>query len=338
MHAQKASLRISAGYGFVIPHNPEMWVYLEHHVPSFGIDWNHETDGSKIWQEAFLRPEWGLTADYFDLRTSTLGSAFGMLLYTDLPLNKTRKLWLKMAAGLGYLSNPYSVLDNEKNNAIGSHINAALQLRLSTHTFNWLNANWRAYISLTHFSNGAVKMPNLGINLPAIGLLVNLKAPQEKDIKLSKPKIDHNLSIWTGASAGVKEMLPMGSPSFGIANLFVTLAKRVSAKSSIGLSIDGEYNFGNAWSLEKRELAPSSRILNTQIGLAGMWKLHFGKIGFIFEMGSEIYSKYKEDGHIFNRYSLTYSLNQRLDFFAGLRAHFAKADHVETGLIYKFTL
>ena len=65
--------------------------------------------------------------------------------------------------GLGFVQRIYNVETNQLNNAIGSHVNALVDFRLdfSYHS----DRNEISFgTEMLHLSNGAIKLPNLGLN------------------------------------------------------------------------------------------------------------------------------------------------------------------------------
>ena len=79
------------------------------------------------------------------------------------------KIYFFLGSGVSYLSKHYTE-DNYRNFAIGSHFNVHIN-------FGWdfiiyqkspllINMQFR----WNHFSNGAIKMPNTGLNIPSLHL------------------------------------------------------------------------------------------------------------------------------------------------------------------------
>ena len=81
--------------------------------------------------------------------------------------NKNIQLWLKGGVGIAWLTKHYDAIDNPTNNVIASSINncstISLRLKIKMNPKN----NLVLGSSFTHSSTGDVRMPNLGINIPA---------------------------------------------------------------------------------------------------------------------------------------------------------------------------
>ena len=99
--------------------------------------------------------------------------------------------------------------ENYKNDVIGSHINAAVQLnfesryKLSQHLF--INFN----VGITHFSNGSFRTPNLGINNPSVnGGFTYALHPPVTFIHSERLPYDRNIQLDVLYAAGVKGFFP----------------------------------------------------------------------------------------------------------------------------------
>src|SRR5206468_1854438 len=112
-------------------------------------------------------PQTGLSYIHLDFANENiLGQADALVGFINFPFIRKPKFQFSLhySSGLGYLSNRFNRVENYKDLITGSHINAAIQLiaetryRISKKIF--LNLNY----GLTHFSDGAYHVPNLGIN------------------------------------------------------------------------------------------------------------------------------------------------------------------------------
>src|SRR5690606_31608786 len=71
--------------------------------------------------------------------------------------------YFRAATGLSFSSRIYHPVDNRANNAIGSVINSADQFRLGIDLKPSDQVHFTIGLTLTHYSNTAAKLPNLGV-------------------------------------------------------------------------------------------------------------------------------------------------------------------------------
>lgn len=118
-------------YGFMINHHLEMKIFNAH-FPSFEINLGKETYGRERWQALYGYPFIGISYWYSQMGNSTfLGSANAVFPYVNYPLirNTKHELNFRVGLGLAYLTKRFDRLENYKYIAIGSHVNAAINLQ-----------------------------------------------------------------------------------------------------------------------------------------------------------------------------------------------------------------
>lgn len=90
----------------------------------------------------------------------------------DIPLFRKKRsaLHYSFGTGLAYLTKPFDRLDNFKNNAIGGHWNNSVDMKLDYE--HQLGSKLKLHLGfgLAHYSNGARRLPNLGLNIPLLYL------------------------------------------------------------------------------------------------------------------------------------------------------------------------
>ena len=157
-------------YGFLIAHHVEMEIY-NRHFPSFEFSISQASYGKRQWESFYNYPVMGVT--YYNAwlgNSRDIGQAHAVFPFISFPLQKNNKheLNFRMGAGLAYLTKKFDRLTNYKYNAIGSHVNAAVNLMVE---YRWKPLDYlqlSAGVQLMHFSNGSVKTPNFGLNIPAV--------------------------------------------------------------------------------------------------------------------------------------------------------------------------
>lgn len=321
--------------GVILPHHPNMKYLVTGHIPGVELDLSFSTDSSKSWYHAYNFPTWGMSLTGYNLQSPHLGYAAALRAFYDLPLTRNRALGLKLGIGVAYVEKPFDLDENFHNSAIGSHANVAIGINFYGRVKLSQNLEFKPGIGIHHFSNGAITIPNAGINLAMLRLQLaysshGFNTPQ----RIEKPFEKTKITLFAGTSFGVKQIPPIGSKRYGVANLFATAQKRVSEKSTFGLELGINYNS----SLQHREVglekASENAADNIRPFLSGQYQLNFDPVAVRFQVGSYLFPRFDADGMIFLRYHLVYNFN-RWQAFIGLKSHYAKADNGELGIAYK---
>lgn len=140
------------------------------------------TGGKKYWQFAHGYPQMGLSFTYRNLGNDAVyGHAFSLLPYLEFNAvkSKTGTLQVKHGTGLAYMTKAYNAVANPQNTLIGSRLVATSILDIGYRLY--LNKSWdaKAGVLLHHYSNGAFKLPNLGMNTASVYAGLSY-APQRK--------------------------------------------------------------------------------------------------------------------------------------------------------------
>jgi len=162
-------------YGRIIKHSPKIRFQIPDHTFGAGLHFQYQTYGKEEWEQHQGYPLMGMSLQYFNFGDAeVLGHAVSI--YPNITLKIVdRPKWMvhfRVGSGLAWLNRTYHHLDNPGNNSIGSQLNNTTGFRLVLGVP--MSSYWTAFIggSFTHFSNGAIQMPNLGINVPALSASV----------------------------------------------------------------------------------------------------------------------------------------------------------------------
>jgi len=191
-------------------------------------------------------------------------------------------------------------------------------------------------IGITHFSNGAVKMPNRGINIPSINLGLNYYLHEKQFLKpetaiQNKSKNEFKIiGNW-----GIKEIYQSFGNKYMAYSLSGNCFRNFSTKRKLGIGLDIFYDTSNKKRLEEEGTIISNdfEIIKPGINIGHEWEI--SKLTIVFQIGSYLYTKDKNDGYIYDRLALQYDLKEHLFINVSLKTHFAKADFVEWGIGYK---
>jgi len=320
-------------YGFIWQHRPSLMEVIDDNIHIFDISLAKQTSGEKSWQQLYNYPVYGFGYYFVNLgNPEELGLASAIFSYYDFPLLRKTKsaLSLKLSAGLGYL--------NEGNIAIGSNFNLYFDASIR-HKF-WIGKYFKIVsgIGMTHFSNGAIDMPNLGLNLFAakIGVQYHLKSQPIEFIKHTLPKIEKKNALSILLAAGIKEKKPIGGKKYNVRTLSITYLRRVGHR----LNVTG--GFDTFYDETLYDIINNSSSLNITQSDIMQYSIHSGietilnKLIISIQLGTYIFTNYTDDGIIFQRVGLKYLITKNILANVTLKTNAGIADFIEWGLIYRF--
>jgi hypothetical protein len=276
-----------------------------------------------------------------------LGKAGALFPYIDFPLisGERASLAFRAGSGFGWVEKPFDRLENPKNIAIGSRSNITFSFML--HGKFDLPGRWgvSAGLSFDHFSNMAVRMPNLGINLPsaqfgiyrgvgkARGLDEGVKSEEKDPFEDMTGKLRGSVI----GGAGVKGVAPPDGRLFPAVSFMGSLGQRVTAKSMLGGGMDLEWNASlrevivdDGGDSEELPLTHEGRV-----GLKAAYTLVIDRLRLIGQWGVYLHNAHETEGPFYHRFGVRYDIDRWI-INGTLKTHFAKADHFEFGLGYRF--
>lgn len=331
-------LKTTYHYGFIAPHKPMINEIIKGHTQITEISFYKNTTGKRQWEQYFNYPKIGLSAMIINTgNKESLGMAYGLFPYVEYPLNQWKITWnLKFGYGVGFIQKPFDRVSNYKNLAIGSHFNALIFFNSNWSYQVSKNINTSLGLSLTHFSNGSLKRPNLGINLLSVnyGVGYHFGATQTKTVfnGINKEK------KWEGSivlSAGTKEIPPIGGKKYFVSSFSYSLLKTVTNKSSFGIGTDLFYNTSLEPLVIKVQNEDKGKISRFRLGFNGTYALTMGKLSLLFQVGGYAYTVYKDNGYIYSKLGSRYKVTDKLFLNLALKTHFAVADFIEYGIGYQ---
>lgn len=308
------------------------------------IGW--QSVGKQPWQVAYRYPSYGIGFNLSTFETEVLGVPAALFFFTNFPqINSKRfNLNLDVNFGLSYGINPYDKISNPRNFSTGSTVNAffGIYLEQSFH----IDKKFDITISegLTHYSNGAMGYPNLGLNVfPTIKIGIrDCHAVPEKLNKGLKPQFNRNwqFNIYVG---GGRKTLFNANTFYHELVFSPSIYYRVGYKRRIGIAYDIIYNeaITGIWTradekgtelITQAALFSHEFIINrfTILTQAGVYvdNLPFDK---------DVFHRFDKDC-IISRLGIGYYLTPWARLVLNLKAHYIKAEYIETGIIFDINL
>jgi len=335
---------ISPGRGFVVPHRPELRGLVSSHSTTFFAGFWKDTryaSKPKHWHGLYGYPQWGIEAYYSDLgNRRALGHQFAAITFIKVPSKRLSGERIAASAiwgiGAGYNTRVWDLGENPKGIALGSHFNVCLAAGYLIDVKLRERLHLETGVRFTHFSNGAIRLPNLGTNnLSAqVGLRYGFRRAMAASelAETPPPSIPKNNEYRVHATVGMKQNLPPGGPNFMVYNLAGEYTRRLGYKHGLLLRADGWFNTASA-ALLQGETESLDRI---QAGLAVGYRRHFGAATFDIQMGAYVFTRYQGNGAFYHRFQLAHRLSEDWSASLGLTTHWARAHHPEIGLYHRF--
>lgn len=310
---------------------------------AFSLKFSTQTLGKKYWEQMYNYPNYGAgvyVADFFN--PEEIGVPIALYGFFDAPFKRWDKLTFNYEIGFGatFHWKAFNPITNKYNVVIGAGESFLIDAGLNLEYLLYQRITICGGFSLTHFSNGALKKPNFGINTiaPKVGIKYNF---YDKPIFIKQENqafAPHNEWL-VSAFGGLKNVIfdsaniailekyeGVDFPVLGISTLF---NRQVSYKSKLGIGATFTYNGAvNAQAaVENNDLEP----LQGQIGdkvlvsVYPSYELVINKASIILQPAVYIYRK-----KLLNQSPI---FHQRI----GLKYHFTDLLFVGITLVdYKF--
>lgn len=334
-------LDINYFYGSILRHNKDISHLIKGHPDGLIVSYNRQTFGDKRWQQAYNYPDWGFSFIYHNPHNSVLGENYGLHGHYNFYFFK-RSLLFRAGSGISYISNPFDLESNFKNNAYGS--------RLLNSTYFLINYNKKnifkgfgiqAGLTFIHYSNANVKAPNSSTNTLAFNIGVQYELDQKTNAKIFKKDsyekykepIKFNLMLRGGINES--DYLGLGQQPFGVVSTY--LDKRLSFLSSIQVGTEVFFAKFLEKQIEYLSVAfPNNGVDGdadtTRVGIFVGHELHINKIAFLTQIGYYAYYPSDYEGRVYFRTGLNYYFHKNIFGAVTLKSHGAKAEAVEFGI------
>lgn len=359
----KNQLSLSAFYdnGYVIPTNvfvrgTNINSALIDDYQSITFKLTSRTAGESFWERLCNYPEWGIGVkiiDFYD--RNEIGMPIAIFGTLEAPFLRVSKFSFNYELGFGLTFNwkAFNPITNQYNVAIGAGqaFMSTAGLNLTYETEYHLDVI--AGVNFSHYSNGAIKLPNFGINAfgPKVGVKYNFfDRPKyvKKPIPAFKSRNEWTIStffaiknlIFDSVNIDILEKYEgVFFPVFGVSGLY---NRQISHFSKIGVGMTFNFNESiNAQiQIQNNELEDIDGpfLDKLQLSIYPSYELCIDKISIQLQPAFYIYRKeYKNQSPVFHqRINLKYQITDNI--FAGitLRDYSFHADFVEWTLGYKF--
>lgn len=321
--------------GFLAAHSSSMGHLAKEHAFGAELSVLYQTKGKKKWHQAYKFPTIGLTAFASTVgNREVLGTYYGIFSFINLPLIKKKRFSFsaKIAAGLGYTDKVYEPISNYENVAISTKLNARITMGLDArYTFN---KNYVSFgIDASHFSNSAIKVPNLGINMPFLSLAYGRKLNNFDGEVQTEEKKEKYWEYGTLGIVSVKETFPTGGKKYPVYGLNFYGRRFFNANTGMEVSLDF---ISKQAIIDYHKDIPKTQLEILQIGTFVGFILPFDHLHLVTGMGIYLKDKYQPEDFLYHRVGMRYVFENGININFVLKSHWARADYTEFGIGYSF--
>jgi len=224
---------------------------------SYSLRFAKQTTGNQLWQQIYLYPSFGLGIySAFFINTKKLGNPVALYGFFNAPFLRHNRWSLNYELGLGLTTNwnSYNPVGNPNNIAISADKTVYIDAGVSLKYLLSKRLAFSIGYGFTHFSNGALKLPNKGLNTEATKISLSYSLNDGSSHFYSQPIpiftgfYEWILSGYGGArnvlyqGTGVNQATGMKGVNYAVYGLSNTINRQISYKSKIGLGITMEFN------------------------------------------------------------------------------------------------
>lgn len=323
--------------GYLAPHRAIMDHLPNERVFAGELSFFVELQDTNSWAKYYDKPRIGITGFFNQTgNRDILGHIFGAYAFGELPFFRTKHLALnaRVGTGIAYVTKVFDQLENPKNNAVSSHLNGTVVLGMNLRYENKLNS-FAVGAEMSHFSNGAAKLPNLGLNYPFLSLsygrIINDLKPRAKEKIVTSNGLPWQLGV--NGIFSWKEVFPVTGKKYPIYGLNVFTRKIFNPKFGVELALDGIYKSTIKDYLPEFMKKPMDEI---QVGLFAGYVLSFDRLTTLVGMGGYLRDKYLPEDRYYHRLGIRYQFKSNLQLGWTLKANWGKADYWEWSIGYVF--
>ena len=331
--------------GLVAPHHSSMLYFVEEFVGGIEVNYGRSLFSKDSWESYFNYPEIGVGLYYGSFGNKDIyGSGIAVFPYINHVMKRTPRFTLqnKVALGLGYATKPYDRKSNPYNSVVSTHFNAYIGLAFVADYRIQERFSLNFTTSLTHFSNGATKKPNHGINTltSSIGAKYHFNPnPTPQYHKIKAPKSNQQEMMIIG-SLGRSQSANYNNNKYWNAGININYLWHLTEKKAIGIGYDQIYSESIPFTWIDFNQDQSQTTFSTSDYLVSSvfasYNVFLGKTIIFLNLGAYIHTGIKPSQPIYPRLGIRQMLTNNLLASFGVKASFFSSEFLEFGLGYRF--
>lgn len=253
--------------------------------------------------------------------------------------NHIPRLYWGTGVGVGYSTKKWDMENNHQSPVLSTHFNACLTLHLQGVLFSTAFHQLNLGLRITHLSNGATVIPNLGTNNIQLGLSYFPKmglSSQDRCVLAILMSYHKNLGFNYFQSVGTQQVYQPNGRNYVVHVGRFQFSKRVKENYRITLGTDLFYKPAIAQLRNKNLHETTEPNQLWQVGITAGIETVYGHTTLGIEQGYYLITAWKGNGMLYHRFGLRRQIGNTKKWSVGLHlfTHFAKADHIECALGY----
>jgi hypothetical protein len=301
--------------------------------------------GNKRWEHDQRYMKWGVNFLFTTLgNQKVLGNAVGILPCMEFNNHQWKRVSTHFGLGIGaaYVPQSFSIPDNYTNIAVSSKINGAVSFRFVSKVRLTPILHLNAGFGFTHFSNGAFKLPNLGVNtftlITGISIgKINHKLPSRKIIRDSlRVANNKKWKPFVFMNTGFKEVYPVLGKKYVVLTASMGYYKWLLPRAMAGGQVDIFHDTAIRHHFRSDENKNNDNSNIIQLGLSLFMEYKINRFSIPLQLGAYVYDEFKSNGRIYTRIGTRYRITEKLLISFLLKSHYAKADYFEGGLGWRW--
>lgn len=343
----KLGVEASFHTGEIFKHTPNFQPSIT--GPSYAADVSvfKQTDGSKAWQRKLHYPEIGGGLFLvFHHNHDTLGHGLAAYMFWKywLVRSKVVDFTLKTSAGITYSTKHYNAESNPYDNVLGAALNVFVQLRVD---LEWKIAPQFRLVTaaaFSHYSDCAIKLPNLGINTPT-GMIGLIYYPGNKPLNVQRDSFDrhphYQNELYARTTVGFLDVTKfvndrshlMESTSIGYSR-YINITNKLSGGLTMEFNFGEPYIYVNTLEVQNKRLKKAASELSVHLSD----EILIGRVAMHMEAGAYLYHTYRMPLPVYFRIGgacylpeIGKSKRSQLFVMGLMKAHGSTAQLAETG-------
>lgn len=358
---KRSALAFSAGaeYGIILPTNIHLQNYDRLAYKGYTGKILKQTLGKQEWEKLFNYPQYGIGFFAYDfLDNKQMGSPFAIYGIYNAKIKQWGKLkWYHdINFGISFNSIPFSNEKNYINTSVSTQTNMFISLGTGLYYEIGRHFDLGLNVKFNHLSNGAIRIPNKGLNSVAPQLSIvyypeRISLQKNDTISFNTEKYNTlEFSVFGGKKDAFyrgdnRDDLPLYDGfDYSVYGAEAYYMQQYSPKSAygvgMGITYDGEYN--HTMYVSDSMVYQKKRFSNDRVlfSIIPTYRLMIGKL--YVNVGAGVYPfkkmrKYDKD-ILFQKIGLQYQITDRFFASFGINAYsFHIANYLEWKLGYTFS-
>ncbi len=344
-------------HAFVRGDNPDGIVY--DNFQAFSAKYGINTDGRRLWHQLYGYPVWGFGVfkGYLIGDDGQLGNPTAFYSYFRGPFKRWSRWMLEYEIDLGLATNwkPHDIIEKGYYYPIGSYSTVFIAFDIGAGFQIDKQLDLSARVSMIHFSNGAMKLPNLGINLISSQLSLHYIFNERPEfVKNVVPKYQNTWEWNVMVAPAVKQVSCdyynadsvkyAKAFSYPILSVSSSFNRQVSHKAKFGAGINVTYNTSHGAEIilvngepQKGDALPF--IDQVLVGVYPSFELVINDLSMVVQTGFYVYQKKMPEYSVpysYQRLGIKYHILEHIFLGINVRAYdFKKADFIEWVVGYR---